>query len=93
LQSTNGIECTFRSSSYYNSDDSSYSLIRGYSLVNIHMSVGPSSERWQISLWARNVFNKEYFSALSAGGVFGAGYVAGSIGDPRTYGATLRWQF
>jgi iron complex outermembrane recepter protein len=93
LQSTNGIECTFRSSSYYNSDDSSYSLIRGYSLVNIHMSVGPSSEHWQISLWARNVFNKEYFSALSAGGVFGAGYVAGSIGDPRTYGVTLRSQF
>lgn len=93
LRSTNGIEYTFRSSSYYNSDDSSYSLIRGYGLVNIHMSVGPPSERWQISLWARNVFNKEYFSALSAGGVFGAGYVAGSIGDPRTFGATLRLQF
>jgi iron complex outermembrane recepter protein len=93
LQSTGGIEYTFRSSSYYNSDDSAYSLIRGYGLVNIHMSVGQPSEHWQISLWARNVLNKEYFSALSAGGVFGAGYVAGSIGDPRTYGATLRLQF
>jgi outer membrane receptor protein involved in Fe transport len=50
-------------------------------------------QRWQISRWARNVFNKEYFSALSAGAVFGAGDVAGSIGDPRTYGATLRRQF
>jgi iron complex outermembrane receptor protein len=93
LQSTSGIEYTFRSSSYYNSDDSAYSLIRGYGLLNIHMSVRPPSEHWQISLWARNVLNKEYFSALSAGGVFGAGYVAGSIGDPRTYGATLRLQF
>jgi iron complex outermembrane receptor protein len=93
LQSTSGIEYTFRSSSYYNSDDSAYSLIRGYGLLNMHMSAGPPSEHWQISLWARNVLNKEYFSALSAGGVFGAGYVAGSIGDPRTYGATLRLQF
>jgi iron complex outermembrane receptor protein len=93
LQSTSGIEYTFRSSSYYNSDDSGYSQIRGYGLLNIHMSAGPPSEHWQISLWARNVLNKEYFSALSAGGVFGAGYVAGSIGDPRTYGATLRLQF
>jgi iron complex outermembrane receptor protein len=93
LQSTSGVEFTFRSSSYYNSDDSAYSLIRGYGLVNMHMSVGPPSERWQISVWARNVLNKEYFSALSSGGVFGAGYVAGSIGDPRTYGATLRMQF
>jgi iron complex outermembrane recepter protein len=93
MQSTSGIEYTFRSTSYYNSDDSVYSLIRGYGLVNLHLSVGPLSERWQISFWARNVLNKEYFSALSAGGVFGTGYVAGSIGDPRTYGATLRWQF
>jgi len=93
LQSTSGIEFTFRSRSYYNSDDSAYSLIRGYGLVNMHVSVGPPSEHWQISLWARNLLNKDYFSALSSGGVFGAGYVAGSIGDPRTYGASLRWQF
>jgi len=93
LQSTSGIEFTFRSSNYYNSDDSAYSLIHGYGLVNLHLSVGPPSEHWQISLWARNLLNKDYFSALSAGGVFGTGYVAGSIGDPRTYGATLRWQF
>ncbi len=93
LRGTSGIEYTFRSDSYYNSDDSAYSLIRGYGLVNIHMSVGPPSEHWQISFWAKNVLNKEYFSALSAGGVFGAGYVAGTVGDPRTYGATLRLVF
>jgi iron complex outermembrane recepter protein len=93
LQGTSGIEYTFRSSSYYNSDDSAYSLIRGYGLVNLYMSVGPPSEQWRISLWARNVLDKEYFSALSAGGVFGAGYVAGSIGDPRAFGITLGMKF
>jgi len=46
-----------------------------------------------ISFWAKNVLNKKYFSALSAGGVFGAGYVAGMVGDLRTYGATLRLVF
>jgi iron complex outermembrane receptor protein len=46
LQGTGGIEYTFRSSSYYNSDDSAYSLIDGYGLVNIHMSIGPPSEHW-----------------------------------------------
>jgi iron complex outermembrane recepter protein len=92
-QGTGGIEYTFRSNSYYTSDDSAYSLIDGYGLVNIHMSVGPPSEHWQFSVWARNVLNKEYFAALSVGGVFGAGYVAGTVGDPRTYGATLRMQF
>jgi iron complex outermembrane receptor protein len=94
LQSTGGIEYTFRSSSYYSSDDSAYSLIDGYGLVNIHLNMGSPSERWQIALWVRNVLDKEYFAALSSlGGVFGSGYVAGIIGDPRTYGATLRLEF
>jgi len=88
-----GIEYTFRSSSYYTSDDSAYSLINGYGLVNLHVSVGSTSDRWQVSLWVRNAFDKEYFASLSVGGVFAAGYVAGTVGDPRMYGATLRLQF
>ena len=93
LQAGGGIEYTFRSSSYYTSDDSAYSLIDGYGLVNLHVSVGTTSDRWQVSLWARNVFDKEYFASLSVGGAFAAGYVAGTVGDPRTYGATLRLHF
>jgi iron complex outermembrane recepter protein len=93
LEVSGGIESTFRSSSYYTSDDSAYSLIHGYGLVNMRMSLGPSSAHWQVSLWARNVLNKEYFTALNPGGVFGAGYTVGAIGDPRTYGATVRMRF
>ena len=93
LQAGGGIEYNFRSSSYYTSDDSAYSLIDSYGLVNLHVSVGSPSERWQVSLWARNVFNKEYLASLSVGGAFAAGYVAGVVGDPRMYGATLRLQF
>ena len=93
LQAGGGIEYNFRSSSYYTTDDSAYSLIDGYGLVNLHVSVGSSSDRWQLSLWARNVFNKEYLTSLSVGGAFAAGYVAGVVGDPRMYGATLRLQF
>ena len=93
LQGGGGIEYSFRSSSYYNSDDSAYSLIDGYGLANLYVNVGSTSDRWQVSLWARNVFDKEYFAALMVGGAFGAGYVAGTVGDPRTYGATLRLHF
>jgi outer membrane receptor protein involved in Fe transport len=39
------------------------------------------------------IFDKEYIGSLSVGGAFAAGYVAGTTGDPRTYGATLRLQF
>jgi iron complex outermembrane recepter protein len=90
LQGSGGIEYTFRSSSYYNADDSAYSLIAGYGLVNLHLDVNARSDRWQLSLWARNVLDKAYFASLSVGGAFAAGYVAGAIGDPRTFGAALR---
>jgi iron complex outermembrane receptor protein len=93
LQGTVGIEYTFRSSSYYTADDSVYSLINGYGLVNLHASIGSASDRWQVSFWMRNAFDKEYLSSLFLGGAFAAGYVAGTVGDPRTYGATLRLRF
>jgi iron complex outermembrane receptor protein len=93
LQAGGGIEYNFRSSSYYTSDDSAYSLIDGYGLLNLYLSVGSTSDRWQVSLWARNVFDKEYLASLSVLGGFAAGYVAGTVGDPRTYGATLRLRF
>jgi iron complex outermembrane receptor protein len=92
LQGSGGIEYTFRSSSYYNADDSAYSLIDGYGLVNLHVDLGPVSGRWQVSLWARNLLDRKYFASLSVGGAFAAGYVVGLVGDPRTCGATLRLQ-
>lgn len=84
-----GLEYNFRSSNYYTSDDSRYSLIHSYGLVNGHLGV--RGERWDFSVWVRNLFNRDYFTALNnpSGGVFGSGYIVGSIGDPRTFGATL----
>ena len=84
-----GLELNYRSSNYYTSDDSRYSLIPSYALVNAHL--GLHGGRWDLSVWTRNLFNKNYFTALNnpVGGVFGTGYVVGSIGDPRTFGVTL----
>jgi iron complex outermembrane receptor protein len=90
LQGRGGIEYTARSSSYATSEDSAYTLIAGYGLVNLHVGIGAASGSWEVSLWARNLLDRQYFAALSASGVFGAGYVTGIVGDPRTYGLTLR---
>jgi iron complex outermembrane receptor protein len=90
LLASGGVEYTVRSSSYATSDDSSYARVDGYGLVNAHADIRSASGRWELSLWARNLLNREYFASLNAGGAFGAGYVAGVVGDPRTYGITLR---
>ena len=95
LQGYGGLEYTFKSSSYYTSDDSLYSLIDSYGLVNLQVGVRADSGRWEVALWARNLLDKDYFTALNApaGGVFGTGYVVGTVGDPRTFGATVRIGF
>ena len=41
-------------------------------------------------IWVRNLLNKDYYEQLlPAGG--NAGHYAGVLGDPRTYGVTLRY--
>lgn len=82
---------------YYRSEFSSspspsaYLNIDGYSLINmrtgIRVSTGISA-----SIWARNLFNKDYYEQLlPAGG--NAGHYAGVLGDPATYGITLRYSY
>jgi iron complex outermembrane recepter protein len=47
---------------------------------------------WDLFAWGRNVLDEEYFEMLNAGGS-SSGYYAGLLGDPRTYGVTLRGSF
>ncbi|HKE96175.1 MAG TPA: TonB-dependent receptor [Povalibacter sp.] len=89
-----GVEYTFKSSSYYTPDDSIYTLIDGYGLWNAQLGVRAPSGRWEVSLWGRNLLDKDYFTALgTAPSGLGAGYVVGTVGDPLTFGATLRMSF
>jgi iron complex outermembrane recepter protein len=95
LKGYGGAELEYRSSNYYTSDDSIYSLIPSYALVNAHVGLRSGTDGWNVSFWVRNLLDKHYFTALNnpSGGVFASGYIVGSIGDPRTYGATLSVRF
>jgi iron complex outermembrane receptor protein len=45
-----------------------------------------------VSVWSRNLLDKDYYEQLlPAGG--NAGHYAGVMGDPRTYGITLRYAY
>ena len=67
---------------------SSYLNIEAYSLLNAR--IGFRAPRGvSIAIWGRNVLNQNYFEqVLAAGG--NAGQYAAVLGDPRTYGITLR---
>lgn len=86
-----GADTYFRSEFSSSSSPSKYLNIDGYTLLNTRLgfrTVGGVS----ISLWARNLLNQDYFEQLLVAGG-NAGQYAGVLGDPRTYGVTIRYVF
>ncbi len=68
---------------------SKYLNIDGYALVNGRVGFRASSGL-SVLIWGRNILNKNYFEQLlpAAGN---AGHYAAVLGDPATYGVTLRF--
>ncbi len=81
----------YRSSFSSSPSPSAYLNIDGYFLANGRLGF-KSTTGLSLFVWGRNIFNKDYFEQLlPAGG--NAGHYAGVLGDPRTYGVTLRYNF
>jgi Outer membrane receptor proteins, mostly Fe transport len=72
---------------------SQYLNIPGYALTNARLGFR-SDSGWVTYLWVRNAFDKDYFELLQAAPAGqGAGHYGAQLGDPRTYGITLRYAF
>jgi iron complex outermembrane receptor protein len=69
---------------------SKYLWIDGYSIVNAR--VGFRAAKWSGYLWARNLLDENYIEQLLVAGG-NAGQYAAVLGDPRTYGVTVRYSF
>jgi iron complex outermembrane receptor protein len=61
-------------------------------LANARIGVRALNRRMDLSVWAKNLFDKQYFSDI-ASGVGNTGLLTAQLGDPRTYGVTLRFHF
>ncbi|MDQ1303489.1 MAG: iron complex outerrane recepter protein [Pseudomonadota bacterium] len=73
---------------------------RSYMVWNGRIGFGPDDKRWQLELWGRNLFDREYLQVAIDGPLQGSGSGAtstrtylGFLGDPRTWGATFRYNF
>ena len=83
-----GVEANYRSSFYSAATVSKYSLIDGYALVNLRAGVRPN-DHLDLFAWVRNATDEEYFQYISAQ-AGNSGALFGAVGDPRTFGVTLR---
>ena len=79
----------YRSSFSSSPSPSAYLNIEEYALVNGRLGF-KATNGLSAFVWVRNLFDKNYYEQLlPAGG--NAGHYAGVLGDPRTYGVTLRY--
>lgn len=67
---------------------STYLKVEGYSLLNARVGFR-AVKGVSVSVWGRNVLNQNYIEQLLPG-AGNAGQYAAVLGDPRTYGITLR---
>ncbi|QLF94270.1 TonB-dependent receptor [Pseudomonas sp. ABC1] len=83
---------SYRSWAYGTVDNSRYTRIPGYGLLNLSAGLGGQygDGRWNASVWLNNALDKTYYRTLSAGSY---GEVYGNRGEPRTLGVTLGYDF
>lgn len=86
-----GLDAYFRSKFSSSPSPSQYLNIDAYTLANGRVGFR-ASNGITFFVWGRNLFNVDYFEQLLAA-PGSAGNYAGVVGDPRTYGVTLRYTY
>lgn len=76
-----------RSSFNTSATNSVWAQVPGFGIANARIGLKTDDGLWDLSVWARNLFDKDYFLNLSAANT---GVVTAQVGEPRTYGVTLR---
>jgi len=86
-----GGDASYRSSYFAAINLDPFSKVAGYGLLGAHLGVRQADGRWDVSAWVRNLTDKDYFNTKSVSTTYGV--VLASLGEPRTYGLTLRTKF
>jgi iron complex outermembrane receptor protein len=85
-----GVDGNYRSSWNSNASPSIYTVVDGYALTNFR--AGFRAEGFDVFGWVRNAFDVNYIDLLQVapGNV---GLIAGTAGDQRTWGGTIKARF
>ena len=85
-----GADWTYRSSFRAAVNLDPFSRVPAYQLWGAHAGVRYNSH-WDVSLWARNLLDKHYYNTASVSPQYGV--VLAALGEPRTFGGTVRATF
>ena len=89
-----GGDIELRSFFYSTADDGQYSKVPGYALGNLDFGIRQAGGRWDLSGWIHNFTNSRYYLFKQVSGSLPTyNLVVGEVGDPLTFGVTLRVKF
>jgi iron complex outermembrane receptor protein len=84
-------DTSYRSEFSSSASASRYLVVDGYTLVNARAGFR-WNDGWSLTVWARNLFDTNYYELLTAA-PGNSGLYVGQVGDERTAGVTLRFGF
>jgi iron complex outermembrane receptor protein len=85
-----GVDANYRSDWNSNASPSIYTKVQGYAIANFR--AGFRGDGFDIFGWVRNAFDKKYIDLLQVA-PGNTGLIAGTVGDPRTWGGTIKFSF
>jgi len=86
-----GVDGSYRSRFSSNPTPSAYTNIDGYALTNFRLGFRAPG-KFDVFAWVRNAFDVHYLEQLSVGSG-NTGLIVGNVGDPRTWGGTIKVEF
>ena len=92
VQAYVGADYSYRSSTYSAATDSIYSVLPQLGLINARLGVRSVDGRWDAYIWSRNLGATKYFTFVAAG-VGNTGALYAQLGDPQTFGGTIRLKY
>jgi len=84
-----GIGYAYRTSAFLTTDNSSYSRAGAYGITNLRIGTSIDNGRFDVSFWVTNLFDTHYYQNVNE--ISNAFFAY--VGDPRTFGGTLRMKF
>jgi iron complex outermembrane recepter protein len=85
-----GVDGNYRSEWNSNASPSIYTNVKGYALTNVR--AGFRAEGFDVFGWVRNAFDVDYIELLQVA-PGNTGLIAGTAGDARTWGGTVKFSF
>ncbi|SDA36857.1 TonB-dependent receptor [Sphingomonas sp. NFR15] len=86
-----GGDYSHRSGAYGTLNDDPYGRIPGYGLAGLHLGIRDEGGKWDLKVWARNLFDTLYYVNTSVDSATTYSY-AGSLGEPRFFGGSLAFK-